>query len=347
MIGKLNVLVLMDELCIPGDDPEFTGKPPDYYNKRKHKQSTEHYVVNALRELGHTVSILGVNSKVEPVVQCLSEKQPDVVFNLTEDFRYDRRMDMHVAALLEMLDVPFTGTGSEGLLLCRNKGLCKQILSAGNIKVPGFVVLPMERAERVPKSLGYPMVVKPLYEDSSDGICNASLVKTEEELQERVRLVHETYKQPAIVEQYIEGRELYITVLGNRHLKVLPARELTFNSNGNGGPVLATRHVKWNEKYQKKWKIKFGFAELDESVVEQIACVCKKVFRMLQLQDYGRIDLRLTPEGEVFIIEVNPNPGLTCGDEVAESALRAGMTYVEFINNLVHMALRRHDSTHD
>ncbi len=345
MKGTHNVLVMMDALCIPGDDPEFTGAPPDYYNKRKHRQSTEHYVVNALRELGHTVSILGVDGKIAPVVQRLTEKRPDIVFNLTEDFRDDRRMDMHVAALLEMFNVPFTGTGSAGLMLCRNKGLCKQILGSHKIGVPSFIVVSPETAGRIPKSLPYPLVVKPLYEDGSDGISNASLVKNADELQERLRLVHQTYNQPAIAEQYIQGRELYITVLGNRRLKVLPARELSFNHNGNGGPALATQHVKWNEKYQKKWQVKFGFAELDDALAGQIAHICKKTYRMLQIQDYGRIDLRLTPDERVFIIEANPNPGLACGDEVAESFARAGMDYVEFINHLLRVALRRHTST--
>lgn len=345
MNGKLNVLVMMDAQCIPGTDPGFTKAPPDYNNKRKHKQSTEHYVVNALRELGHTVSILGVDEKVEPIVQRLTEK-PDIVFNLTEDFRCDRRMDMHMAALLEMFDVPFTGTGSAGLLLGRNKELCKQILSSCKIRVPAFIVVPPETALQIPKSLRYPLVVKPLYEDGSDGISNASLVKNEDELWERLCRVHQTYSQPAIVEEYIEGRELYITVLGNKRLKVLPARELTFNHNGNGGPVLATRHVKWNENYQKKWKVKFDFAELDDAPAERIARICKKTYRMLQIQDYGRIDLRLTPDERIYIIEANPNPGLACGDEVAESSAKAGMGYVELINHLLHVALNRYADTH-
>ncbi len=342
MKHPLNILVLMDALCIPENDPEFISEPPDYYNKRKHKQSTELYVVNALRELGHYVTTLGIEKQIEPVVTLLSQQKPDVVFNLTENFHYDRRMDMHIAALLEMFKVPFTGTGSEGLMLCRNKGLSKQILRSRKIHVPGFYVLHPGRKIHIPKSMHYPHIVKPLYEDGSDGISNSSIVNNFDELFERVTMVHDTYNQPAIVEEYIEGRELYVSVIGNKKLKVLPSRELFFQHNGDGGPMIATSHVKWNEKYQKKWKIKFGFSDIDEALEKRVAKISKKVFRLMQIHDYGRIDMRITDNDQIFIIEANPNPGLACGDEVAESAAKAGMDYVQFIDKLLSITMHRY-----
>ena len=158
----------------------------------------------------------------------LASKQaifPDLVFNLTEQFGGDRRFDKNIAALLEILDIPFTGSGATGLMLCRDKRLCKQLLSLHRIRVPGFAFLPLNRAVRVPKTLRYPLVVKPAFEDSSEGISNASLAANEEALRERVQFVHEGWQQAVIAEEYIEGRELYVSVLGNKRLVVLPIRE--------------------------------------------------------------------------------------------------------------------------
>lgn len=329
----LNITVLMDDECIPKEDPDFSGKPP--------APSTEYQVVGALRKTGHTVSILGAG-RVDAVVTGIAEQKPDIVFNLTESFDGDRRFDRNIAALLEMLGVPFTGTGSAGLMLSRDKGLCKQLLSLHRIRVPGFINPPLNRAVRVPKSLRYPMIVKPAYEDGSDGISNSSLVGNETELKERVQLVHERWQQAAIVEEYIQGRELYVSILGNKRLSVLPPREVFFSDEGNGGPVIATYRVKWNEEYQKKWKIKFGFARLDAPLVSNIERVCKRVYRLLQIRDYGRIDLRLTPENKLLILEVNPNPGIARGEEVSESAERAGIPYKKLISRILQHALRRY-----
>ncbi|MBD3345042.1 MAG: hypothetical protein GF401_08275 [Chitinivibrionales bacterium] len=194
----------------------------------------------------------------------------------------------------------------------------------------------------MPKSLHFPLVVKPLYEDGSEGISNASLVKDIVELEERARMVFERWNQPVIAEEYIEGRELYVGVIGNRRLAVLPPRELYFGSSDEGGPVLATYRVKWNQEYQKKWNITFGFAKLDDSARDIIARACKKAYHILQVQDYGRIDVRLTPDNKVYILEVNPNPDIAYGEEVAEAAEKIGICYNDLIDRIVRFALRRY-----
>jgi D-alanine-D-alanine ligase len=195
---------------------------------------------------------------------------------------------------------------------------------------------------RAPKTLGYPLVVKPAFEDSSEGISNASLVAGEAALAERTRFVHERWEQPVIAEEYIEGRELYVTILGNNKLVVYPIRECFFNYDGDEGPALATYRVKWDREYREKWNIAFGFAELDRAMVRRIERICKKVYHVLQIRDYGRIDLRLTPDDKLVVLEANPNPDLAYGEDVAEAAERAGLSHEELIDRIVKLALRRY-----
>jgi D-alanine-D-alanine ligase len=286
-----------------------------------------------------------VDDDIEAVVKGLSGQKPDLVFNLTEQFRSDRRMDKNIVGLLELFDIPYTGTGPAGLFLSRNKALNKQLLSSRKIHVPGYVVLQPGKVIRVPKALKYPLVVKPIYEDGSEGIHNASLVKKADELVDRVKRVHEKFQQPAISEEYVEGREFYVSILGNRRLTVLPPRELSFGKAENGGPVLATYRVKWNTKYRDKWGIKFGFTRLDDAVWKRIARISKRVYRLCQMHDYGRIDLRLTPDNRIVILEVNPNPNIAGDDELAESAKKAGIAYHGLIDRIMRLALKRYAET--
>ena len=334
MSRKLHIIVLVDAAEIGDDDPNFEARPE--------VPTTEHHVIGALRNLGHNVSVLGALSDIGTVVTTLAEQKPDLVFNLTESFEGDRRLDKNIAALLEIVGVPFTGAGVAGLMLCRDKRLCKKLLSLHKIHVPSFLSLPRGRKIHVAKTVRYPLVVKPAFEDSSEGISNASLVRNDAELEQRVNFLHERWEQPAIAEEYIEGLELYQGIMGNKRLTVLPVRECSFDTNGSDGPQLATYRVKWNEEYRKKWNIRFGFAELDPATANKIGHICKKVYRILQLKDYGRIDLRLTPENKVVILEANPNPDLAYGEEIAEAAEKKGLAYEELIDRILYLALRRY-----
>jgi D-alanine-D-alanine ligase len=334
MKKKLNITVLVDDVEIPPGDPDFLTTPEE--------PSTEYHVIHALRTLGHNVSILGAVKNIEVMIASLKEHKPDMVFNLTEHLGGDRRFDKNIAAVLEILEIPFTGAGSTGLLLSRNKRLCKQLLGLYRIRVPQFVFLPPNKTIRVPKTLHFPLVVKPAFEDSSEGISNASIVKTEGALKERAQFVNENWEQAAIAEEYIEGRELYVSILGNKRLSVLPIRECHFNFEGNEGPCLATYRVKWNKEYRKKWNIEFGFAELETSLVKNIQRVCKKAYRILQLRDYGRMDIRLTSDNKIYILEANSNPDLAYGEEVAEAAEKLGTSYENLIKQILNIALRRY-----
>lgn len=335
MNKPMSITVLVDGTAVPENDREFTGFPKD--------PTTEHHVIQTLRDLGHDVSILPVEEDIAEIVSILTGRRPDIVFNLTEQFGGDRRLDKNIAALLEILDIPFTGSGAMGLMLCRDKHLCKQLLSLHKIRVPGFAFLPLKRAIRVPKALRYPLVVKPAFEDSSEGISNASLAANIEALRERVQFVHEGWQQAVIAEEYIDGRELYVSVLGNKKLIVLPIRECFFNSDEAKGPQMATYRVKFNAEYRKKWDITFGFAELDPAIIKNVERICKRVYRVLQIRDYGRIDLRLTPDNKLVILEANPNPDIAYGEEFAESAHKAGISYEKLMARILQVALRRYE----
>jgi D-alanine-D-alanine ligase len=324
----------VDTAAVPEGDPDFSATPQPAI--------TEYHVIGALRELGHDVAVQGALSDLGELVGAITNRGPEMIFNLTEEFGGDRRLDKNIASLLEMIGVPYTGSGAAGLMLCRDKSLCKQLLGLHKIRVPNFLSIPYGRPVRVSRKLPYPLVVKPAFEDGSEGISNASLVSNEAELKDRVGFVHEAFKQAAIAEEYIAGRELYVSILGNKRLVALPVRECFFDSDRGDGPLLMTYRVKWSPQYREKWNIRFGPSEIAPSTVKNIARTCKKVYRVLQLRDYGRLDLRFAPDGRVVILEANANPDLAYGEEVAESAEKAGISYEQLIDRIVYLAWRRY-----
>jgi len=333
MTRQLNITVLVDPVTIPSDDPLFEKAPK--------KPVTEYHVCEALRLLGHSVTVLGAEYDIAAVARSLADQAPDLVFNLTEQFCGDRRLDKNIAGLLELLEIPFTGAGPVGLMLARDKRLCKQILTLHRIRVPHFVSLPLNRKIHVPKKLPYPMVVKPAFEDSSEGLSNASVVNGPAALIERATFIHERWQQPVIAEEFIEGRELYVSVIGNQRLTVLPPRECCFNADDQG-PSILTYRCKWDDDYREKWNITFGFADLEPAVLKNVERVCKRAYRALQLRDYGRMDLRLTADNRLVILEANPNPDIAYGEEVAESAERTGIGYETLIDKIIRLALKRY-----
>ena len=330
----MNLVVLIDREAAIDGDPAFEGLTEEV------RATMEFQVARALRDQGHAVAVLPFETDVIHTMTLLREKAPDVVFNLTEHFGGDRRKDAHVAAMLELLGLASTGASTAGLMLCRDKAVCKRVLGYHRIRQPLFHEVPIGRP-RPPGRLAFPMIVKPLFEDGSDGIALASVVRTTAELEERVALVHGKMKQPAICEEFVEGREIYVAVLGNERLQALPPRELIFGPREEGGPAIATARVKFNEAYRKKWGIEYRHADLDPVVEKQIARLSKRVFRLLDMRDYGRVDLRITPANEVVFLEANPNPALGMDDDVAESARRAGIEYPQLIERIAQCAVRR------
>jgi D-alanine-D-alanine ligase len=291
--------------------------------------------------LGHEVRVLGVYDDPGMILDEIRSHPPDVVFNLTEEFNSRSAYERNVVALLQMLDVRYTGTGPTGLTLCKNKGMAKEILAYHRIQFPDFAIFPLGSAIRRPKRLAFPLFIKPLKNEASYGISQDSFVENDQAFEDRIRFIHESMKQTALAEEYIEGRELYVSIIGNRHLRVLPIREVIFSKVPEDRPRFSTFKAKWDEAYRQRWGIQNTFAkDLPVGMAGRIAQVCKKVSRALHIWGYGRIDLRLTPEGRILVLEANPNPGLALDDEFAQSALKTGMTYEQLIRRIIRLAIR-------
>lgn len=334
MTKKLKILLMFDEASGGNSaaDYEAALQTPEF--------KAEGDVYQALQSLGHEVRLLGLSDDVGVMVDELKANRPDVVFNQVEQFNGDAAQEKNVIGLLEMFGIPFTGTGSAGLMICKNKGLAKKILTHHRIKTPAFHVYPKDRTVTPQKKLKYPLIVKPLREQASYGIAMSSFVEDDESFTERVKFVHESMGQDVIAEEYVGGRELYISVLGNARLKVFPARELVFEEVPDDEPKIATFKAKWDEKYRKRWGIKNKFAvNLPEPVQKKIERLCKKVYSYLYLQGYARFDLRLTSENDVVFLEANPNPYIAKDEDYSKSAAKAGIDYEQLIQRILQYGL--------
>jgi D-alanine-D-alanine ligase len=333
MRQKLRVLALVDEGLVPPEDTEGV----DTLNA---PWKTEFDVIETLREEGHEVHVLGIGAELAPIRRAIEEFRPQIAFNLMEVFDNVASFDHNVVAYLELLRLPYTGCNSRGLVLARDKSICKKILHYHRIGVAAFEVFPRGRRVRRPRRLHFPLIVKSLTLDASIGISQASVVEDDERLMERVRFIHESLETDALVEEYVEGRELYVGLLGNRRLQVLPIWELDFSGMPGESRKIATERLKWSLAYQKRHKIMTGPAHLPEDVRRQIVSTCKRVYRHLELSGYARIDLRLRDDGRVFVMEANPNPQLAYGEDFAESAEKVGLEYGTLLDRIMSLGLR-------
>jgi D-alanine-D-alanine ligase len=301
----------------------------------------EYDVVSTLRGLGHEVQPLGVGGNLADIRNAIADFKPHITFNLLEGFDDVATWDQNVVAYLELLKVPYTGCNSRGLLLGRDKAIAKKLLSYHRIPVADFVVAPRGRRFRRPRRLAFPLFVKSLTLDASIGISQASVVEDEAKLEERVNFVHESIGTDALVEHYIEGRELYVGVLGNERLQVLPIWELYFKNLPEEVRKIATERLKWSLSYQKKHGIDSGEAkDLPPGLEDRIRDVCKRVYRNLMLSGCARIDLRMTEAGQAYVVEANPNPQLAHDEDFAQSARKAGIDYPELIQRILNLGLR-------
>jgi len=331
---KLRVMMVVHYTLVPPEDLRDKNDP------RMEKYRTEFDVKTALLGLGHEVQVVGVYDDLAPVRKTIEEWKPHIAFNLLEDFAGNSAFDYYVVSYFEMMRLPYTGCNPRGLLLARDKALTKMILTYHRVSVPDFTVFRRGRKISHRRKFQYPLIVKSLMEEGSVGIAQASYVENEQQLRERVQLIHEKLGGDAIAEQYIDGRELYVTVIGNAKLEVLPFRELVFGNAEPGTPRMATYKVKWDEKYRERWAIEYQFARnLPNGMAERIGHLCKRVYHLLDLNGYGRIDLRLTPENELYVLEANPNPGIATDEDCTLSAIKAGMSYEDFIQRLLHLGL--------
>ncbi len=321
------------------------GEPSTLDRDFSHELETEAWkteadVLRALRQLGCEVEYLAIHDDTDLLRRKLETFPADVIFNLVEEFRNRRALDQAIVSFLELAGVPFTGCGSTGLTLCRDKGISKKILGYHRIRVPQFAILPRGRRTTRPRWLPFPLIIKPLKEEASVGISQASRVEDDDAFRERVAFVHERLEQDVIAEEYIEGRELYVSVLGNHRLEAFPIRELVFKEMPADEPRFATYKAKWDDAYRRRWGIESRFAEaLEPALVRTIHRACRKIYHLLAMNGYGRIDLRLTPRDEIVFIEANPNPFLAQGEDFALSAEAAGLGYDALIARIVRLGI--------
>lgn len=298
-------------------------------------------VIETLRETGHEVHPLGIQDDLGIIRTTIYEWKPTIVFNLLESFDDVTTFDMNVVSYLELLKVPYTGCNPRGLLLARDKALSKKLLAYHRIPVPEFAVFRRNRAVRVPARLGFPLIVKSLTYEASVGISQASVVADEERLRKRVEFIHKSLGTDAIAERYIDGRELYVGIIGNDRLRVFPVWEMHFQKmiEGDNWPI-ATERVKWSTTYQQKHGIMTDQAkDLPDATVQAIHRICRRVYRTLNLTGYARIDLRMDAAGKFYVLEANPNPQLAYGEDFAESAERAGLSYEALLERIVSLGL--------
>lgn len=335
MSAKLRIMALVHRHLVPPDEV------PEGVDVHAVPWRTEFDVVSTLRALGHDVRPLGVHDDLGDIRRLVEDWKPHIAFNLLEGFDDVTIFDQNVVALLELMRLPYTGCNPRGLLLARDKSLSKKLLAYHRVDVPEFEVFRIGRTVRRSRRRRFPMIVKSLTHESSVGIAQASVVDSDEKLKERVHFIHESIGTAAIAEQYIEGRELYVGVLGNQHLQALPVWELFFSNMPPEARRIATDRVKWSIKYQQKYEIESGAArELEPAVAERIQHLCKRTYRALELSGYARIDLRMEPDGRVWVIEANPNPQIAKGEDFAESAALTGLAYDALIQRLVNLGMR-------
>jgi D-alanine-D-alanine ligase len=330
----LRTLVVMHESLVPPESLE------GYSEKEIDEWRTEYDVINHLKRVGHDVKPLGVLDSLSALRTEIAEWKPQIVFNLLEEFDGIVTYDQHVVAYLELLRQPYTGCNPRGLLLSRDKVLSKQLLAYHRVLTPQFVVLPRARRFQLPRRLHFPMFVKSATEDASLGIAQASVVDDAARLKERVEFIHEQTHSDALVEEYIEGRELYVGVIGNRRLLTLPVWEMVFGTLPDSLPAIATRKVKWDKRYQERYGITTKAAEdLAPAVVDRLEKLSRRIYKALHLSGYARMDFRLKTDGSIYVLEANANPNLSAEEDFADSALAIGMSYDDLLARILAVGL--------
>jgi D-alanine-D-alanine ligase len=301
---------------------------------------TEYDVISTLKKKGHEVRCLGVLDSLTELRAAIADWKPDIVFNLLEEFDGIVTYDQHVVAFLELLRQPYTGCNPRGLLLSRDKSLCKQLLSFHRVPTPQFTVFRRGTRFHVPRRLKFPLFVKSTVEDASLGIAQASVVEDAARLKERIEFVHEQIKSDALVEEFIEGRELYVGVMGNERLLRLPVWEMVFGSMPNTLAAIATRKVKWDKRYQQRYGITTrAAADLPPALQTSLDRLSRRIYRVLGLSGYARMDFRVTAAGNIYVLEANANPNLEAAEDFAESARAQGMEYPELLERLMLLGL--------
>jgi D-alanine-D-alanine ligase len=332
-VKKLRILALVHDHLVPPADT--TG-----IDVTEAEWKMEYDVIETLKEIGHDVRVLGIHDDLIGIRPTVGLFKPHIVFNLMEAFAGVTTFDQNVVSYLELLRLPYTGCNPRGLILARDKALSKKLLAYHRIPVPDFTVVRRGRKPLLSKKLHFPLIVKSLFFEASAGISQASVVENADQLTRRVQFIHDNLGTAAIVEQFIDGRELYVGVLGNERLDVFPVWEMSFAHMPENKWRIATERVKWSTQYQKKHGIMTDAAALDAAAVDRIQHIAKRTYRALDLSGYARIDLRMDDEGRPFVLEANPNPNLAYGEDFAESAEVSKISYERLLDRILTLGLR-------
>ncbi len=312
---------------------------PDGVEKEKQPWRTEYDVITTLKSMGHDVYPVGLASDLAVIAKAREEHKPQIAFNLLEDFEGQALFDQHVVSYLELLKQAYTGCNPRGLTLAHDKALTKKILSYHRIAVPGFAVFPVGQKVIRPQRLKFPLFVKSVVEEGSVGISQASVVNDDTKLAERVEFIHRQTNNHAIAEQYIEGREIYVGVIGNRKLQTYTPWELVINNLPEGALNIATGRLKWNPAYQKKVGLVTKPADLSPELERDLKLLSKRIYRHLCLSGYARLDYRLTNNGKFYLLEANPNPQIAINEDFADSAAHSGLKYPQLLQKIITLGL--------
>jgi len=326
---------------------DLTSQPPEAQNYRDYEKDdtwdNEVDVKRALQRLGHEVELIGCFNDLPRLISDINTAKPDVIFNMLESFDSNRDFEPHVAGVLDLLRIPYTGTKPLGLNICKDKALSKKILSHHRIRIPDWVISKKNRPLKSLKRFRFPAFVKATRTEGSEGIAKDSLVDNEKDCLERAAFLHEKFNSDVLIEEFIDGRELYVSVLGNKRLRTFPIRELSFHNMDDDEPKFATYRTKWDEDYRKRWGIRNQFAkDLDPTVIKKAFQISKKAFEALFLNGYARFDFRLKGDSELVMLEANPNPSIVHYDDFAMSAKAGGMEYDKLIAKLIELATVNH-----
>ena len=312
---------------------------PEGVEKEKQPWRTEYDVITALKSMGHEVYPVGLQSDLAVIANAREQHKPHVAFNLLEEFDGHALFDQHVVSYLELLKQPYTGCNPRGLTLAHDKALTKKILSFHRIAVPGFGVFPKGQKVVRPTRLKFPLLVKSVIEEGSVGISQASVVHDDEKLAERVEFIHRTTESHAIAEQYIEGREIYVSVIGNKRLQTYTPWELVIKNLPEGSLNIATGRLKWNPDYQRKVGLVTKPADLSEELQRNLESISKRIYRHLNLSGYARMDYRLSNNGQFYLLEANPNPQIARNEDFADSAAHCGLSYCQLLQKILTLAV--------
>jgi D-alanine-D-alanine ligase len=331
---KLKVIMLADEALLPAGDLK------DYSEKQRELRKTEFDVRDAIDALGHEVISIGVSDDLSTIRGAIDAHKPDIAFNLVEEFDGIGHFDQHVVSYLELRKQAYTGCNPRGLTLARDKALTKKILAYHGLKVPEFAIFPKRRATKRPEGLAFPLFVKSLTEEGSAGISGASIVHDDEKLKERVEFINRTTNSTALAEQFIEGREIYVGVMGNDRVTALPAWEFVMTKKVDGAPLIASGRAKWDPEYQRQMGLKTGPARLSKKMQAKLADLSKEIYRLLGMSGYARLDYRVTEDGDAYLLEANPNPQIAKDEDFALSAKHVGIDYPALIEQLIHFGMK-------